>query len=102
MGEENAGETAHALRLQEIELHEPLDRALARAIGEIHPFGNLALQVEGQPVLCAPRNDVHVAAHREQEAFCAAETAVFDLRHKAGVDQLGGARYPVDELADPV
>ena len=38
---------------------------------------DLALEVEGQPVLGAPGDRVQVAAHRQQEALGAAEAAVF-------------------------
>jgi hypothetical protein len=71
--EEHAGEVADVLRLQEVELHEPLDRALARALGVVHPPRDLALEIEGQPVLGALGDRVQVAADRQQEALGAAE-----------------------------
>ena len=102
MREENAGQRADSLGLQEIELHEPFDRALARPFGEIHPFGNAALEVEGQPVLGAPGQHMHMTAHCEQEVFRAAEAAVFGRGEEADIDQFGGGADAVDELADPV
>ena len=102
MGEEHAGQAADPLGLEEVELHEALDLALARAVGEIHPLGDLALEVEGQPVLGPPGDHVEMAAHREQEALGAAEALVFLRGEQVDVDQLGGAAHLVDVLADPV
>ena len=102
MGEEDAGQAAHPLRLQEIELHEPLDRALARAIGEIHPLRHAPLKIEGEPVVRAAGQDVHVAAHGEQKPLCPAEGAVFIVGHQADIDQFRRTAHTVDELADPV
>src|SRR3546814_8553126 len=75
MREEGAGDVADAFGMEEIELHETFDRALARAVGEFHAARDLALEIEGQPVLGASREDVEVAAHREQEIFGALELA---------------------------
>ena len=102
MREEDAGQRSDPLGLQEVVLHEPLDRALARTLGEIHPLGDPALEIEGQPVLGATREHMHVAAHREQEVFRAAEAAVFGLREQPDIDQFGSGPHAVDELADPV
>jgi hypothetical protein len=38
MREEHAGEVAHRLRVQEIMLHEALDRRGAGAVGIMHPL----------------------------------------------------------------
>jgi hypothetical protein len=102
MGEEHPGQVADVLCLEEIVLHEPLDRALARAIGEVHPPRHFALEVESQPVLGAPGDHVQVAAHRQQKPFGAAEAAVFLGREQADLDQFGGIAHAVDVLADPV
>ena len=75
---------------------------LPGAVGELHPPGDFALQVECQPVLGAIGNRVQVAANGEQEALGAAEDAVFLAREQPGVDQLGGALHAVQVLADPV
>src|SRR3546814_6604149 len=101
MREEGAGDVADAFGVEEIELHEAFDRALAGAVGEFHPARDLALEIEGQPVLGAPREDVEMAAHREQEIFGALELAQLARRHQPGVDELGHGAYAVDELADP-
>ena len=102
MGKEHAGQAADALGLQEIELHEPLDRALAGAVGEIHPLGNLSLQVEGQPVLGPVGQRVQVTAHRQHETFGAAEAAIFLCRKQADIDQFGSHPDLMDIFADPV
>src|SRR3546814_14095029 len=75
--------------MEEIELHETFDRALARAVGEFHAARDLALEIEGQPVLGASREDVEVAAHREQEIFGALELAQLARRHQPGVAKRG-------------
>src|SRR3546814_6345620 len=98
MREEGAGDVADAFGVEEIELHEAFDRALAGAVGEFHPARDLALEIEGQPVLGAPRADVEMAAHREQEIFGALELAPLARRHQPGVDELGLGAYAVDEL----
>ena len=102
LGEEHARQAADPLGLQEIELHEPFDRALAGAIGEIHPFRDLALEIEGQPVLGAPRDLVEVAAHRQQEPFGPAEAPVFGLGQQADIDQLLRASDLMGVFPDPV
>src|SRR3546814_3568993 len=89
MREEGAGQVADALRVEKIELHEALDRALARPLGELHALCDLALEIEGQPVLGPPSEGVEVAAHREQEIFGARELPEFARREQPRVDQFG-------------
>src|SRR3546814_2778092 len=50
MREEGAGQVADALGVEKIELHETLDRALPRPVGELHPRRDLALEIEGQQI----------------------------------------------------
>jgi [protein-PII] uridylyltransferase len=64
MGEEQAGEVADDLRVQEVMAHEALDRALPRPVGIVHPRRDLALIVEGQPFLGAACDEMEMAAHR--------------------------------------
>ena len=45
---------------------------------------------------------MHVAAHGQEEAFSAAECAVFVPGQQPAVDQFRRAAHAVDELADPV
>ena len=63
MRKEDAGQVADRLGVEEIELHEAFDRRLARAIGIMHPGGDLALEIEGQPVLGASGNRMKMAAN---------------------------------------
>ena len=102
LAEEHAGQRADPFGLQEIVLHEPLDRGLALPVGEVHPPRDSLLQIEGQPIFRPPGDFVEVAAHRQQKALRAAEAAVLGLGEKPCVDQLGGVAHAVDILADPV
>ncbi len=101
MREEHAGQIARGARLQEIELHEALDLRFARAVGEAHPLGDLALQVEGEAILGAPRDRVQVAAHRPEEILGAMELAIFGAAEQPRLDQLRRFADVVGELADP-
>ena len=78
--EEGPGDIADAFGVEEIELHEAFDRAFAGPIGKLHPRRDLALEIEGQPVLGAPGQGMEVAAHREQEIFGALELAKLACR----------------------
>ena len=44
--EEHAGEIAHRFGVQEVEVHEPLDRRFAGPIGIVHRFGDFLLVIE--------------------------------------------------------
>src|SRR5690606_37220506 len=102
MREEHAGQVPDVLRLQEIELHESLDRALPGAVAVVHPPGDFALEVEGQAVLGTPGDRMQVATDRQHEAFGAAKARVLLGREQADVDQFGRAADAVNVLADPV
>ena len=101
MGEEDAGQVADRFRVQEIVAHEALDRALSRPVGIMHPRRDLALIVEGQPLLGAAGDQVEMAAHRPEEALGALELAQLGRREQADVDQLGDAAHPIGIFADP-
>jgi hypothetical protein len=75
MGEEDAGKVADRFCVQEIMLHEPLDRRFAGAVGIVHPRRNLALIVEGQPLLGPAATKCKVAADRPEEALGLLELA---------------------------
>ena len=72
-GAQDGGEIADVLGDQEVVLHETLDVLLARMRGVAEPHRDLALDVERQPLLGAPGEEVHVAAHRPEEILAAAE-----------------------------
>ena len=64
---EDGGEVADLLGDQEVVLHEALDVFQAGMRGVAEPHRDLALDVEGQPLLGAAGHEMHVAAHRPQE-----------------------------------
>src|SRR3546814_15040621 len=92
---------ADALRVEEIELHETFDRALPRPLGELHALRDLALDIEGQPVLGAPGEDVEVTAHGEQELLRPRELPQPARREQSRVDLFPHRAHAVAELADP-
>jgi hypothetical protein len=53
-GAEDAGEVADVLGDQEVVLHEALDVRQPGMLGVAEPLGDLALHVEGQPLLGRP------------------------------------------------
>ena len=101
MGKEDSGEVADRLRVQEIMLHEALDRHRPGALGIIHPAGDLALIIEGEALLRPPGYDVEVAAHGPEEAFGPLEMAQFLGREQADIDQFGHGLKPIGIFADP-
>ena len=98
---EDAGQVADILGDQEIVLHEALDRRQAGMAGVAEPLGDLALDVEMQPLLGLAGEEVHVAAHGPQEVFGLQELVVFVVREDALLGQLVAAANPVEILADP-
>ena len=100
-GREDRREVAHILRHQEVVLHEALDVAHAGMRRVAEPHRNLALDVEGQPLLRASHDEMHVAAHRPEEILSVAEHLVFRLIEDAALDQLFGAVHAIDVLRDP-
>ena len=102
LGEEQTGEVADGLRVEEVELHEPFNGTLARAVGVAHRRCDLALAVEAQPFLGAAGREVEVAADRPEEALGALEPAIFFGGQQAGADELGRLLHAVDIFADPV
>ena len=53
LGEEQAGQVADRLGVEEVELHEALDRRFPRPVGVMHDLGDVPLMVEAQPLLGA-------------------------------------------------
>ena len=65
------------------------------------PHRDLALDVEGEPLLGAAGDEMHVAAHRPEEILGAAEHLVFLAVEHAALDQLLGLAHAVDVFGDP-
>jgi hypothetical protein len=100
-GAEDAGEVAHRLGGQEVVLHEALDGRQA-GMGRIaQPLGDLALDVEMQPLLGPPGEEMHVAAHGPEEILRLAELQILLAGEDALVDQFLAAAHAVVILADP-
>ena len=99
--EEHAGQVADGARLQEVILHEPLDRGFARPVGKAHPRRHFALDVEGQAILRAAGDTVQVAAHGLQEIVGAVEELILFRRQQADADEIRAALHVVDIFADP-
>ena len=64
-------------------------------------LGDLALQVERQPLLGAAGEEVQVAAHRPEEVVALAEQPVVLGREHALADQLGLGAHAVEVFGDP-
>src|SRR5579871_4254193 len=88
LGAEDGGEVADFLGDQEVVLHEALDVLHARMRGIAEANRELALQVEGEPLLGPPCDKVQIAAHRPEEIGAAPERAVFLRVEHAALQQL--------------
>ena len=82
-------------------MHEALDRGFPGPVGVVHDLGDLALIVEGQPLLGAAGEQVQVAAHRPEEVLGAVELAELGGGQQAGLDEVGRPLDAVDIFADP-
>ncbi len=102
LGQEDAGQFAHAGGVAEVVLHEDFHRAPAALIGVAHAGGDVGLHVEGQRVGGAPRGEVEVAAHGPEEILGPGEGGVFLGGEEARGDQPFGGGDAVEILADPV
>ena len=100
-GAEDAGQVADILGDQEVVLHEALDRRQAGMAGVAEALGDLALDVEMQPLLGLAGEEMHVAAHRPQEILGLAEQSVFLVREDALLDEFLARPDAVEILADP-
>src|SRR3546814_18470684 len=92
---------ADALRVEEIELHETFDRALPPPLGELHALRDLALDIEGQPVLGAPGADVEVTAPGDQEVLRPRELPQLPRREQSRDDQFRHSAQAAADMADP-
>src|SRR5215813_8633416 len=71
-------------------------------LGVAEPHRDLALNVEGQPLLRPAGEEVHVTAHGPEEIAAAAEPAVFARVVDAVRDELLALAYAIDVFGDPV
>src|SRR3954454_10275815 len=102
LGEEHAGQVADRLRIEKIELHEPLDRGFSRAVGVVHDLGDARLIFEAQPLLGAPSEQVQMAADRPEEALGAVEASELGSGQQAGPDEVRRTLHAVNIFADPI
>src|SRR5689334_827 len=78
-GAQDGGQITDILGDQEVVLHEALDVLQAGMLSVAKPHGDLALDVERQPLFGTTHEEVHVAAHGPQEVLAAPEQLVFLL-----------------------
>ena len=102
LGKEDSGQIADRLGLEEIELHEPLDRRFARPVGVAHRPRDPRLIVEPEPFLGAPGGEVEVAADRPQETLGALEPAKLLGAEQPRFDHPVAAFDPEQMIGDPV
>ena len=101
LGAQDRGEIADVLGDQEIVLHEALDILHARMFGVAKPHGDLALDVERQPLLGAAGEEMHVAADRPLEVLAAAEQLQLVFVEHAAIDQFFDVMDAVNIFRDP-
>ena len=102
LGEEHAGQIADRFGIEEVELHEALDRGFSRPVGVMHDRGDARLIFEAQPLLGAAGGDVQVAAHRPEEALGALEAAELGGGQQPRADEVGGTFDAMHIFADPI
>ncbi len=100
-GAEDPGQVADILGDQKIVLHEALDPATAGMVGVAHALPDLALQVEGQPLLGASGEKMQMAAHRPQKALRPGETLRFFSRQHTEIDEFGDIVDAIDIFGEP-
>src|SRR5262247_2752650 len=71
-------------------------------LGVAEPHRDLALNVEGQPLLRPAGQEMHVTAHGPEEIAAAAEPAVFARVVDAVRDELLAVAHAIDIFGDPV
>ena len=98
---EDTGEVADILGDQEIVLHETLDRRQAGMALVAEPVGDIALDVEMQPLLGLAGQEMHVAAHRPQEILGLLELVELVAREHTLRDQFFHGTLTVEIFADP-
>ena len=102
LGTENGGEIADVLGDQEVVLHESLDVPQARMLGVAEPHRDLALDVEGEPLLGPSREKMHMTAHRPQEIAATTKPAVLARIIDAVGNELLAFAHAIDVFGDPI
>src|SRR3546814_3478717 len=97
----DAGNIADHLRVQEIILHEPLDRRFALPLGKAHPCRDLLLQIEGQPVLGPSGDAMQMAADGPEKILRPLKLPQFAWREEANVDKFRHRTNAMHIFADP-
>jgi len=82
-------------------LHKAFDILQAGMRRITKPLRDLALHLERQPLLGAPRMEMHVAANRPEEVLAAAEGAIFLGVEHAMRHQLVGCVHAINILRNP-
>ena len=99
--QEDACQVAHFGGVQEIGLHEHLDRAAADLVLVAHGLGHLNLHVKGQLFGGPPRQQMQMAAHRPQKAFGGGEAGKFVFGKNPKRHQIGRVVDAVNVFGDP-
>src|SRR5690349_3855484 len=102
LGKENSGEVADGFGVDEVELHEPLDRRFPGTVRVVHDLRNLPLILEAQALFRPAGEQVQVAAHGPEEALGTIEPFELRRRQQPCADEVRGPLDAVDVLADPV
>src|SRR3546814_8459213 len=87
--------------LQEIILHEPLDRRFTLPLGKAHPCRDLLLLIEGQPVLGPSGDAMQMAADGPEKILRPLKLPQFAWREKANVDKFRHRTNAMHIFADP-
>src|SRR3546814_2083965 len=99
--QKNAGNIADHLRVQEIILHEPLDRRFTLPLGKAHPCRDLLLQIEGQPVLGPSGDAMQMAADGPEKILRPLKLPQFAWREESNVDKFRHRTTAMHIFADP-
>ena len=97
----NRREVADVFGGEEVVLHEALDILHAGMLGVAKPHRDLALNIEGQPLLGPAGDEMHVAADRPQKILTAAEQPIFLGVEHTALDQFLRLAHAVDVFGDP-
>src|SRR3546814_15198515 len=87
--------------LQEIILHEPLDRRFTLPLGKAHPCRDLLLQIEGQPVLGPSGDAMQMAADGPEKILRPLKLPQFAWREAANVAKLRHRTNAMHIFAEP-